>query len=84
MRLVEASAFLNLTLPVVRYRVAGLGRDESGRVFSANRVIAKVSRVEVASKFMAPPPAAMLRELVATGAVTSEQAEWATRIPDGR
>ncbi len=30
-RLVEASAFLNLTLPVVRYRVAGLARDESGR-----------------------------------------------------
>ena len=29
-RLVEASAFLNLTLPVVRYRVAGLRRDELG------------------------------------------------------
>ena len=80
-RLVEASAFLNLTLPVVRYRVAGLGRDESGRVVAANRIIAKVSRVEVASKFMAPPPAQMLRELVATGAITAEQAEWATRIP---
>jgi trans-AT polyketide synthase, acyltransferase and oxidoreductase domains len=80
-RLVEASAFLNLTLPVVRYRVAGLSRDESGRVVSTNRIIAKVSRVEVASKFMAPPPAQILRELVAAGAVTTEQAEWATRIP---
>ena len=80
-RLVEASAFLNLTLPAVRYRVAGLVRDESGRVFSTNRIIAKVSRVEVASKFMAPPPAQMLRELAGTGLVTSEQAEWATRIP---
>jgi trans-AT polyketide synthase/acyltransferase/oxidoreductase domain-containing protein len=80
-RLIEASAFLNLTLPVVRYRVAGLVRDESGRVVSINRIIAKVSRVEVASKFMAPPPAQILRELVATGAVTAEQAEWATRIP---
>ena len=65
MRLVEASAFLNLTLPVVRYRVAGLVRDESGRVVAPNRIIAKVSRVEVASKFMAPPPAQFLRELVA-------------------
>ena len=81
-RLVEASAFLNLTLPVVRYRVAGLCRDESGRVVAANRIIAKVSRVEVASKFMSPPPAQMVRELVATGAITAEQAEWATtRIP---
>jgi trans-AT polyketide synthase, acyltransferase and oxidoreductase domains len=80
-RLIEASAFLNLTLPVVHYRVAGLGRDESGRIIAANRIIAKVSRVEVASKFMAPPPGGMLRELVATGAVTPEQAEWAARIP---
>ena len=50
-------------------------------IVAPNRIIAKVSRVEVASKFMAPPPAQMLRELVATGAVTPEQAEWATRIP---
>ena len=80
-RLVEASAFLNLTLPVVHYRVAGLGRDQSGRIVAANRIIAKVSRVEVASKFMAPPPAPLLRELVTTGSVSPEQAEWATRVP---
>jgi trans-AT polyketide synthase/acyltransferase/oxidoreductase domain-containing protein len=80
-RLVEASAFLNLTLPVVRYRVAGLERDPSGRIVAANRIIAKVSRVEVASRFMAPPPAGLLRELVAAGTITAEQAEWAAHIP---
>src|SRR5262249_2708151 len=47
-RLVEASAYLNLSLPVVRYRVSGLRLDGSGRVVATNRVIAKVSRVEVA------------------------------------
>ena len=57
--LVEASAYLNLTLPVVRYRVAGIKRDATGRVVVPNRLIAKVSRVEVASKFMAPPPEQM-------------------------
>jgi trans-AT polyketide synthase, acyltransferase and oxidoreductase domains len=80
-RLVEASAFLGLTLPVVRYRVTGIRRDETGRVIAPNRVIAKVSRVEVASKFMAPPPEKLLRELVALGALSAEQAEWARRIP---
>jgi PfaD family protein len=80
-RLVEASAFLNLTLPIVRYRVAGLRRDRSGHVATTNRVIAKVSRVEVASRFMAPPPAECLRELLAQGAISSEQAEWAARVP---
>jgi trans-AT polyketide synthase, acyltransferase and oxidoreductase domains len=80
-RLVEASAFLNLTLPLVRYRVAGIRMDSSGQIRAPNRIIAKVSRVEVASKFMAPPPDRFLRELVATGEITAEQAEWAGRIP---
>jgi PfaD family protein len=80
-RLVEASAFLNLTLPVVRYRVSGIHRGESGRIEAPNRIIAKVSRVEVASKFMAPPPERLLNELVAAGDITPEQAGWASRIP---
>jgi PfaD family protein len=79
--LVEASAFLNLTLPVVRFRVAGIHRDHSGRIVAPNQIIAKVSRVEVASKFMSPPPERFLRELVAGGEITSAQAEWAARIP---
>jgi PfaD family protein len=80
-RLVEASAFLNLTLPVVRYRAMGIRREGSGRIVAPNRIIAKVSRVEVASKFMAPPPDRFLRELVAAGDITPEQAGWASRIP---
>ena len=79
--LVEASAYLGLTLPIVRYRVHGIHRDSTGRIVTPNRVIAKVSRVEVASKFFAPPPAEMLRELVQAGAITIEQAELAGRIP---
>ncbi|WP_406694717.1 PfaD family polyunsaturated fatty acid/polyketide biosynthesis protein [Singulisphaera sp. Ch08] len=80
-RLVEASAYLDLTLPVVRYRVHGLRLDGAGQVVAPNRIIAKVSRVEVASKFLAPPPAKFLRELVASGEITEEQANWAARIP---
>ena len=80
-RLVEASAYLDLTLPVVRYRVKGLRRDAAGRVVPGNRVIAKVSRVEVASKFLAPPPARFLRDLVASGDITPEQAELAAHVP---
>jgi len=80
-RLVEASAFLDLTLPVVRYRVHGIHRDATGRIVAPNRIIAKVSRVEVAAKFLAPPPAAMLRELTASGAISREQAELAAQVP---
>ena len=80
-RLIEASAYLDLTLPVVRYRVKGLRLDGSGRVVAPNRIIAKVSRVEVATKFLAPPPERFLAQLVASGEITAEQARWAKQIP---
>jgi PfaD family protein len=80
-RLVEAAAYLRLTLPVVRFRVAGIGRDAAGRVVAPNRIVAKVSRVEVATPFFSPPPAEFLNELVRTGELTREQAELAAQIP---
>jgi PfaD family protein len=80
-RLVEASAFLNLTPSVVRYRVSGIHRDMRGRVVVPNRIMAKASRVEVASRFLAPPPEKMLRELVEREVITTEQAAMAATIP---
>jgi PfaD family protein len=46
-----------------------------------NRVIAKISRVEVATKFLSPPPERILKELVAAGHVTQQQATMAARLP---
>jgi PfaD family protein len=80
-RLVEASAYLDLTLPLVRYRTAGIHADPTGRIVTPNRVIGKVSRVEVASKFFAPPPEGLLQELVRQGHQTPEQARLAARVP---
>ena len=80
-RLVEASAFLDLTLPLVRYRLHGIHRSPDGRIITPNRVISKVSREELAAKFFAPAPETFLRELVAAGDLTADQAELASRIP---
>jgi trans-AT polyketide synthase, acyltransferase and oxidoreductase domains len=80
-RIVEASAFLDLTLPLIRYRVHGISRGADGRIVSPNRIIAKVSREELAAKFFAPPPEKFLRELVADGSITSEQAGLAAQLP---
>jgi trans-AT polyketide synthase/acyltransferase/oxidoreductase domain-containing protein len=80
-RTVEASAYLDLTRHVVRYRAAGLRLSPAGRVERDNRVIAKVSRREVARKFMEPPPARLLGELVAAGLLGEEQARLAERVP---
>ena len=80
-RLVEASAFLALTLPLVRYRVHGIHRSADGTICAPNRIIAKVSREELAEKFFSPPPEKFLRQLVDEGAITAEQAELAAQIP---
>ncbi len=80
-RLVEASAYLDLTPAVVRYRLHGIHIDAEGRVVTPNRVVVKVSRVEVASKFFAPPPERLLQELVRRGDLTAAQARLAATVP---
>jgi PfaD family protein len=80
-RLVEASAFLALTLPLVRYRTHGIHRATDGSVSAPNRIIAKVSREELAERFFSPPPEKFLQQLVTEGALTPEQALLAATIP---
>lgn len=79
--LAEASAFLDLTINVVRFRTHGIHRGPTGEIVTPNRVMAKVSRVEVASKFLSPPPAKMLSQLIEQGLLTHEQAKLAEQIP---
>ncbi len=80
-KLVEASAYLALTLPIVRYRLKGLRQDENGQVVASHRVIAKVSRVEVATRFLSPAPAKFVRALLDSGDITPEQADLAAHVP---
>jgi PfaD family protein len=80
-RTVEASAYLDLTPPVVRYRVVGIHRDPEGRIVAPNRIIAKASRVEVARKWLSPPPEKFLAALVENKEITPQQAELAAHIP---
>ncbi len=79
--LISASAFMTLTMPLVYYRVAGLEAGPDGRPICNNRIIAKVSREEVAEKFLSPPPEQMVAALLDQGLISSTQAELAARIP---
>jgi PfaD family protein len=80
-RLVSASAYLDLTLPLVYYRLKDIHQTPDGQIVCPNKVIAKVSRVEVARKFFCPAPEKLLRQLVEKRSITPEQAVWAERIP---
>ena len=78
---VEASAFMGLTPSIVQYRVAGLSLSMDNKIIISNRVIAKISRKEVASKFMSPAPISILKKLIEEGHVTKEQAQLAAHVP---
>ena len=78
---VEASAYLSLTPYLVAYRAAGLSVDASGKIQVGNRVIAKLSRREVATQFLQPAPEKLLGPLVAQGTITQQQATLAQQVP---
>jgi len=80
-RTVEASAFLDLTPNIVYYRAAGLSLNPKNQIEIKNKVIAKVSRREVATKFLQPAPTKLLKQLVAQNLITELQATLAAKIP---
>ena len=80
-RIVEAAAFIQLTPAIVRFRAVGLSIDTTGKIHVENRIIAKVSRKEIALLFLRPAPENILENLISDGFITQEQAHLAQQIP---
>lgn len=80
-RRVSASAYIDLTPPLVHYRCQGLHRAADGSVEPQNHVFAKLSRPEVALRFMLPPPEDIVRQLVKQGKLSETEAQLAREIP---
>ena len=79
-KVIEASAYMDLTYGLVHFRVAGLSRATDGSITIGNRIIAKISRKEVARKFMMPPSEDLLKQLLADGKISEDQAEMARLV----
>ena len=80
-RNVETAGFLSITPALVKYRIQGLKRDEHGRIITLNKIIAKVSRPEVAELFLSPAPERIIEILLAEKKITQEQAHISKEIP---
>lgn len=80
-RIIEASAYLTITRNLVLYRASGLSQNLDGSVKISNRVIAKVSRKEVAIKFLEPAPSEILNQLKEESKITEEQSRLALLVP---
>ncbi|GAA0893939.1 ACP S-malonyltransferase [Fulvivirga kasyanovii] len=78
---VEASAYMGITPAIAYYRVKGLKKSGDGTVMIRNKVMAKISRPEVAEAFMSPPPEYLVQKLVQQGLISEEEAMLSKRIP---
>lgn len=80
-RCVEAAAYMQITPALVLYRFKDARMEAGGDPVAPRRIVAKVSRPEVALAFMQPAPDAIVTRLVADGALTAAEAEVALRLP---
>lgn len=80
-RVVEASAYMQVSESLVRFRLKGIQGDPQKGIRVPRRVIAKVSRPEVAEAFMRPAPDKLLDKLVASGGLTQEEAALGRHVP---
>ncbi len=78
---VEASAYIRISEPLVYFRLKGAHRDENGNVAAPHKVIAKLSREEVAIQFLSPPPDTIVESLKNKGLITEAEADCAKFIP---
>ncbi|MGY3792645.1 ACP S-malonyltransferase [uncultured Aquimarina sp.] len=80
-RKVEASAFMQITKSLVYYHLAGLERNSEGIIECKNKIIAKVSRPEVAEVFMKPAPRKFVNQLLDENLISQEQAVMSESVP---
>ncbi|WP_057416707.1 ACP S-malonyltransferase [Pseudomonas syringae group genomosp. 3] len=82
---VEAAAFVDVTLALVRYRLTTLpktrGDNNHARARGQARLIVKLSDPAVAARFLSPAPEHMVKALLASGAITAYQASLAPHRP---
>ncbi len=77
---IEASAYMQLTKALVYYRLVGLTKNEKGKVQGYNRIIAKVSRPEIATLFLRPAPQKIIDQLFEDGLINEQQITWSREI----
>lgn len=80
-KVIEAAAFLNVTPSLVRYKAKGIRKDNQGNLITNNKIIAKISRPEVAEGFMSPASDFIISKLLKEDKITLKEAEYLKNVP---
>ena len=78
---IEAVNYLKITPDLVTYRLKGVHLQEDGTIKTPNRIMAYVSRPEIAALFMKPAPAEIVKALLQQNRISREEARLAEMIP---
>lgn len=80
-RNVEAAAYMDVSPELVKLRLKGIYRADNGSIETPTRIMAKVSRPEVAAAFLSPPPAKIVEKWLLEKEISEEEAALAHLIP---
>lgn len=80
-RCIEASAFMGITPALVLFRAKGLRRMADGTIYTPQKIMAKISRPEIADMFMRPAPKGIVEKLLQENRLTATEAELIGSIP---
>jgi len=78
---IEAAAFMQITPALVRYRLKGLKQEASGGISTVHKVMAKISRPEVAQVFLSPAPERIVKKLLEENKISQQEAELSKKVP---
>ena len=80
-KLISAAAFMRMTTALVYYRTKGIYKNKNHQIVTPNNIIAKVSRIEIASQFFSSPPIRIINILLKKGMITEQEADLSQYIP---
>lgn len=78
---IEASAYMQISPALVMFRLRGATLNSKGIPIAINKIIAKISRPEVAKQFLSPAPLAIIKYLVDNNLISIQEATLAKKLP---
>lgn len=77
---ISCGAYIRMTPGIVLFRVKGI-KEENGELTIPNKIIGKISRLEIAKTFFSPPPKKIIKKLLEESLITEKEAELSQSIP---
>ncbi|HEX8174206.1 MAG TPA: ACP S-malonyltransferase [Pyrinomonadaceae bacterium] len=77
---IEVSSYSQITPALVKYRLKGATAEGAGRARAPRKILAKVTRPEIARLFLSPAPQRTVNRLLEEREITPEEAELSSRL----